>query len=119
MTEASQTLPVEFDRDRSLPGRPMRRGGETPEYAALRDRWRRWTEVVELFARRRRARHRVDPRSYRALHAGVIESCRSASATADGPRRALCRDLENLAQPWLTTGALARADRDLLLDLLG
>jgi hypothetical protein len=94
-----------------------RRGGST-DLALLRARWRRWTAIVELFARRRRGRCRVDPQRYRALHGELIECCRSLAASADEPARGFCRRLEDLGRPWLSPGVFAKADREILENLL-
>jgi hypothetical protein len=86
--------------------------------ADLRVRWCRWTAIVELFADRRRGRFRVDPRVYQATHRGLTEACRSRADSSDEAERAFYRNLEGLVQPWLDTGVFARADREILLDLL-
>jgi hypothetical protein len=95
----------------------MTQRGGSVELVALRSRWRRWTAIVELFASRR-GRCRVSPQAYRALHGELTGRCRSLSASADGPSREFCRGLEDLVQPWMNTGALAKADREILNDLL-
>jgi hypothetical protein len=86
--------------------------------AALREPWRRWTAVVELFARRRAARHRVDPGEYHRLHREVLETCERLAGSAEGDSRALGEGLAGLARPWLTPWVLDRADREILFDLL-
>jgi hypothetical protein len=86
--------------------------------AALSSRWRRWTAIVEIFASRRRGRSRVNPEAYRALHRDLTRLCQSLAASADEPERVFCRTLESLVQPWLNPGVLARADREILDDLL-
>jgi hypothetical protein len=96
----------------------MRRRGGAPEAVALRTCWRRWVSVVELFARRRPARRRVDPKTYGILHKELIQKCRSLAASADEVESVFYRYLEDLAQPWLTPAILARADREILTDLL-
>jgi hypothetical protein len=96
----------------------MDRRGGSAELAALGVRWRRWTAIVALFARRRRGRSRVDPRAYRALHGDLTARCRSLAEGADGPSREFGRRLEVLALPWLDPGAFAKADRAILDDLL-
>jgi hypothetical protein len=83
----------------------------------LRRHWRSWTAVVDLCARRRRARRRVRPRDYHALHAKLLEACRELAGGAQGSRRAYYEGLANLARPWLTPGVLEQADREILLDL--
>jgi hypothetical protein len=96
----------------------MVRRGRSTELASLKSRWRRWTAIVELFASRRRGRSRVNPQAYRTLHRELTECCRSLAASADEPARVFCRTLEDLAQPWLNPGVLAKADREILDDLL-
>lgn len=87
-----------------------------PGLVALRRCWRRWAAVVELYARRRRGRLRVDAEAYGRLHQGLLETCRKAKAR--GERKELCENLESLAQPWLSPRVLAQADVEILQDLL-
>src|SRR5262245_12695379 len=86
--------------------------------AELRELWRRWTGVVELFGRRRRGRRRVDPRGYALLHRDLLEACQALSGSAEGDRAALYENLAALARPWLTPQVLARTDREILIDLM-
>jgi hypothetical protein len=86
--------------------------------AELTRRWRRWTAVVELFARRRRARRRVDPTAYERLHRELLGACRSLAGAADEGRRQCSRRLEELAGPWVSPEALERSDREACIDLL-
>jgi hypothetical protein len=96
----------------------MRRRSEPPEVAALKARWCRWVEVVELFARRRPGRRRVDSREYVVLYNQLIQDCHGLGDSANEVERSFYRYLEGLVRPWLAPGVLARSDRDLLLDLL-
>ena len=96
----------------------MRRREHAPEKIALRRRFSRWAAIVELFARRRPARKRVDPQAYVTLHRELIASCRVLAASANEVEAASYRYLEDLAQPWLDLAVLDRADRDILFDLL-
>jgi hypothetical protein len=96
----------------------MRRPGQSPEKKTLRKCWCRWTGIVELFARRRVGRKRVDPRAYVGLHRDVINQCRGLGAAANEEEAAFYRYVEDLAQPWLTLDVLARAEREILFDLL-
>jgi len=52
------------------------------------------------------------------LHKALITQCRSLAASGDKAEAAFYQDLEQLAQPWLTPRVLARADQEILLDLL-
>jgi hypothetical protein len=83
----------------------------------LGDCWGRWTAIVELFARRRPSRNRLDGRSYAALRTDLIAACRSA-AEADEPRRPFYAGLEELVRPWLDVRTFARADPEILNTLL-
>ena len=88
------------------------------ETIALKIRWRRWVKIVELFARERPLRRRVDPRAYGVLHKELISSCRSLAVSANEVDAAVYRYMEDIVQPWLSPVVLARADREILLDLL-
>jgi hypothetical protein len=88
------------------------------ELVVLRRGWRRWVAIIELFARRRRARHRVDLQAYGALHKELIAACRSLADSAEGTARDFYQGLEDLTRPWWTPRVLAKADREILVDLL-
>jgi hypothetical protein len=96
----------------------MRRREQSPEKTTLRKCWGRWTGIVELFARRRVGRNRVDPQDYIRLHREVIDKCRVLGAAANDDEAAFYRYAEDLAQPWLNLDVLARAERNILFDLL-
>ena len=96
----------------------MRCRGQPPENLALRRCFHRWAEIVDLFARRKAARKRVDPKAYAALHRELIQRCRAMAASANKVDVVFYRYLEDLAQPWLDPAVLDRADRDILFDLL-
>src|SRR5438445_314766 len=86
--------------------------------AALRELWHRWSQVVEQFARRRRARRRLTPREYGTFHHELVQLCRALAEGAVGAERVRYEGLEALAQPWLALRALEQADREVLFDLL-
>lgn len=96
----------------------MSRREQPPEKLALGRCFHRWAEIVELFARRKPARNRVDPKAYVALHRELIQHCRAMAASANKVDVVFYRYLEDLAQPWLDPAVLDRADRDILFDLL-
>jgi hypothetical protein len=83
----------------------------------LRKCWGRWTAIVSLFAKRRPARQRIDPRAYAALRKDLIAACKSL-AGADGERRSYYRALEETVRPWLSLRVFARTDREILSRLL-
>jgi hypothetical protein len=84
--------------------------------AALRRCWCRWTAIVELFARGRPARRRVNPRAYRVLHQDLLDACQSAAAGS--PKQAFFEGLDDLARPWLTLRVLQQTEPEILFDLL-
>jgi hypothetical protein len=96
----------------------MRRRGGSNETDALKKCWRRWVDIVGLFARRRPARRGIDANEYRNLHKELIEKCRTLAESTNEVEATFYRYLEGLAQPWLSPAVLARADRDILLELL-
>jgi hypothetical protein len=96
----------------------MKRRSDSIGPASLAAHWRRWTAVVELFARRRRARRRLDPREYHALYCELTATCRDLASAADGSGRDYFERLEATVRPWLSLRALERADGEVLSSLL-
>ena len=96
----------------------MKTRGGPPEVGALKTHWRRWVDIVDLFARRRPGRRRVDPQMYVVLYKALIQECRKLAESANEVEGTFYRYLGDLVQPWLTPSVLARADRDILIDLL-
>ncbi|MBI3466967.1 MAG: hypothetical protein HY000_28465 [Planctomycetes bacterium] len=87
------------------------------DLAELIEDWAKWLAFVELCARRPGAAHEVDAQKYRTLHQGLLEACRSAAAV-EGPTRALFREIEELAGPWLSKEAVAGAGQEILIKLV-
>jgi hypothetical protein len=96
----------------------MNHRGESPEVETLKTHWRRWVRIVHMFALRRPARRRVETHEYGLLHRGLIEKCRALAASTNEVDRAFYCYLEDLAQPWLSLAVLAKADREIVIDLL-
>ncbi len=96
----------------------MRHRDQSPEKIALRRCFSQWADIVELFARRRPARKRVDPRAYIELHRELIRSCRALAAPANEVEAAFYCYIEDLVQPWLDLAVLTRGERDILFDLV-
>jgi hypothetical protein len=92
--------------------------GVPPEVAALKTFWHRWVDTVELFALRRPARRGVETREFGILHNELIKKCRLLAESTNEVEAAFYRYLEDLVRPWLSPTVLARADREILLDLL-
>jgi hypothetical protein len=85
---------------------------------SLAEAWCRWVDVVEGFARRRGNRLGVSETEYTALHQLAVDACRTCEDSAAGEARRRFADLRERVQPWLSLEALARADREILADLL-
>src|SRR3954469_7173177 len=96
----------------------MNRGELSPEKKALQKCWARWVKIVELFARRRVSRKRVDPQAYLVLHRELMSNCRSLAASTNDVEATFYRYLEELVQPWLNLDVFAWDERDILFDLL-
>jgi hypothetical protein len=79
----------------------------------LRQCWRQWLEVVEVYARGERVQ--VDAEGYRVVRALLLEHCRAATG---GTRPAVLQRLESVVEPWLTPQTLAATDRQTLASLL-
>jgi hypothetical protein len=92
--------------------------GPTTDLLKLRAAWSRWTALVAMFVRRARARLQVDAQAYHALHHQLLADCRTQAENAGEGKRAFYEGLETLAAPWLTLQCLARADGEILGDLL-
>jgi hypothetical protein len=73
---------------------------------------------VELFARRRAARNRIDTAEYAQLHRDLVDRVRALGRNASDVEAAFYRYLEDLVQPWLDLQVLGRAEREILFDLL-
>jgi hypothetical protein len=92
---------------------------EATATADLKKQWRKWTKVVAGFARRRVARVLVSEESFAALRKELLAACEFLAAWAEEePRRAFYERLDGLVRPWAKLEALARAEREILFDLL-
>jgi hypothetical protein len=87
------------------------------DHRALGRRWRRWTDIVELFAQRRLARRWVDEGAYAGLHRELAAAC-GALAAAGGERGAYYETLGELVRPWLSCRVLGQVDQEILLGVL-
>jgi hypothetical protein len=92
--------------------------GEHNALEDLRDMWTRWTSFVELFARRRRTRLRVDAQAYGTAHTEVVEACRTLASMVEGEEQAYFQGLEKLAGPWVSPQSFRLPEREILSDLL-
>jgi hypothetical protein len=78
--------------------------------------WRRWTDIVESIAHKRRVRDCGDRGDYTELHRDLLGCCR-VLAEENEPRRDFYRLLEGLVRPWLSLRTLAQTDSETLLAL--
>jgi hypothetical protein len=92
--------------------------GESNAIAELKSYWHQWTTIVELFARRRRGRKRVDFEDYTALHNELIQTCQALENMVDADEKPYFRSLEQLALPWVAPSSFRIAEREILSDLL-
>jgi len=96
----------------------MARPARPSEWLAFGHRWRQWTAIVELFARRKASRLKVDPEEYRALYQTLLRKAQTLESTAEGQDRDLMRGLQETVEPWLSIEAFRRADLLILLSLV-
>jgi hypothetical protein len=74
----------------------------------LRERWRCWTEIVRLFALRKRIRYELDADNYHGLHQELLALCRQESS------RAGLKEMMTIITPWITLDSLGWADPDVI-----
>ncbi len=101
-----------------LTPRRVNRDARASPHDSIKTLWCRWTQVVEMFARRRPARRRVDPHAYRDLHRRLVLECRSLAGSPEEPRRDFYQGLEEIAAPWLSLRTLNHSDGEILGSLL-
>jgi len=92
--------------------------GQAHEIRYFAARWRRWSEIVRWFALQHKRRYNVLPEEYHALQGELLEYARHHAATADPAGFQLLRAVEEMVAPWVSPEAFARADREVLLQLL-
>jgi len=92
--------------------------GQVHEIRYFAARWHRWTEIVRWFALQDKRRYNVLAEEYHALQGELLEYARHHAATADSAGFELLRGVEDMVAPWVNPEALARADREILLQLL-
>jgi hypothetical protein len=91
----------------------MRLSDQSRERRELHRFLERWRTVVERHARGLRS----DPGKYAVLYGEVVRRCRGLAAAAGEEHKALYEDVEKLLQPWLTSEALTRAEKDILIEV--
>jgi hypothetical protein len=110
-------IPIEGQNQSSLDMSGQETGLLTTP-ANLGQLWRQWLAIIELFARQGRTHSQVDPKNYLILHRGLIATCRALARDLDNPKREIYERMDRLVSPWLSVGALEKADREILNDLL-
>lgn len=84
------------------------------EIASLKNQWKQWTAVVDLFARHDIARRQVKAEDYRALHARLLETCNGNTDAQDAD---FARRATEIASPWMSVESLNEAPRKILENL--
>ena len=79
--------------------------------------WRRWTEIVAMYATRHRACGRLDPQHYQKLHRELRSAC-LAPTVGEADRR-VHEAIEILTRPWLSLSVLENTDHEILCSVLG
>jgi hypothetical protein len=80
--------------------------------------WRRWTGIVESFARGRVSRRLADRQAFTRLRNQLLVALRARAAEVHGPERVFFLRLEELVSPWVSAISMAREDPEILRDLL-
>jgi serine/threonine-protein kinase len=92
---------------------PSSGGLALPAGAALRDKLREWTALVEYILCRRWAFRRVKREAFAALQQQLVGACQAQASAAVGDRRAFFLRLEDLLKPWLSPDSLAQTDPEI------
>lgn len=85
--------------------------------AALMEHWRRWTDVVAMFSKRRNARPQLQRREYCSLHNALVEACQSRAMQCDAEERDYFLNMKNMVQPWISLQTFEQAGHRLLVRL--
>lgn len=86
----------------------------TAELGSLKQLWKQWTTIVEMFVRRDISRRHLRAEDYRTLHARLLESCR---LNLDTHEEKFARRAADIATPWMSVDSLNEAPAKLLEDL--
>jgi hypothetical protein len=80
--------------------------------------WQRWTDLIETIVAGR-GPSRIPSDTYRAVHAALLQVCRSGVESAPTPaRRAFYQELVSIAQPWLNLQTFYHTEPQMLKSLL-
>jgi hypothetical protein len=77
-------------------------------------RWRRWTEIVHLFAVRNDSRFSVDPQQYHALHSELTELALGLAAEAGDAAEPLFGEIKEILAPWVQVDAFHWAEQEIV-----
>src|SRR5262245_59881533 len=87
----------------------------TSNGASLQQRWQQWTCVIESVTQ---GRAHIDFETYHKLHEGLLQECWLQAGAAEAEKKSFYQGLERLAKPWLSPETLARADQEILREVL-
>jgi serine/threonine protein kinase len=123
--EDDTTVRILADAETSMPSIEERDPEEAVALAApapfdegkFRTAWRRWTGLIEYFARGKGPASAVNAEAFRAVHKELVQGCARLAEACEGERSEFFRGLEWLVGPWMTPDVLAKTEPDLLFDL--
>ena len=78
--------------------------------------WRRWMEIVEMYALHHHVRGRVDPRYYENLHRELRSAC--FAPTVNEADQRYYATIEIFVRPWLSLNVLEDTDHEILCSVL-
>jgi len=91
----------------------------TPPVAEeFRDKFRRWTTIIESIVCRRGPLRRIDPEAFSVLQQALVAACEQQASSAEGARQEFYQRLAEILKPWLHPKALTQADLEVRYQLL-
>lgn len=88
------------------------------EISELRSLFSRWIGLLDLFARKRNTRRRIDSQDYEVLYSSLLKSCRFQADQSEGEHRVFFLEMASLIEPWFTLRAFESNKQRLLMNLL-
>lgn len=88
------------------------------EISELRTLFSRWIKLLDIFARKRKVRRRMNFQDYEALYSLLLHSCRLQAEQSEGDRRIFFQEMASLIEPWLTLHTFESGKHRILMNLL-
>src|SRR5205823_2200299 len=89
-----------------------------PVAEEFRDKFRRWTTIIESIVCRRGPLRRIDPEAFSVLQQALVKACEQQASSAEGARQEFYQRLAEILKPWLHPKALTQADLEVRYQLL-